>query len=380
MDMSRTVMFRGDTEVSQVRSSSDGLSYVVEEAEDDSWYRVLDLFQDASVFQTIAFCRAKMTEARLEQLVLRRGPDVTASVLVRVVPIPLLGTSIAYVLWGPLFHRWSGTRDMSTLAHALKVLRDEYVVKRRMGLRIVPMLTRADGAEWSALFQEQGYRHVLPRVRKRTILIDLDRPLEQLRKGLDQKWRNCLNSAERNKLIVRQGDDGALFELFLEVYREMLARKRLGEPGDIRAFMKAQKNLPDRFKLMVFVALDEGKPAAGVICSAMGHRGVFVFGATGSSGMRNKASYLLQWRVVEWLRERQCRVYDLHGSNAETNPGVYAFKMGLCGKNGTEVEMLGHFDAGAGIRTRLLMRSADRGNDLYKRLKTIYGRYRGFQG
>jgi lipid II:glycine glycyltransferase (peptidoglycan interpeptide bridge formation enzyme) len=380
MDMSRTVMFRGDTEVSQVRSSSDGLSYVVEEAEDDSWYRVLDLFQDASVFQTIAFCRAKMTEARLEQLVLRRGPDVTASVLVRVVPIPLLGTSIAYVLWGPLFHRWSGTRDMSTLAHALKVLRDEYVVKRRMGLRIMPMLTRADGAEWSALFQEQGYRHVLSRVRKRTILIDLDRPLEQLRKGLDQKWRNCLNSAERNKLIVRQGDDGALFELFLEVYREMLARKDLGEPGDIRAFMKAQKNLPDRFKLMVFVALDEGKPAAGVICSAMGHRGVFVFGATGSSGMRNKASYLLQWRVVEWLRERQCRVYDLHGSNAETNPGVYAFKMGLCGKNGTEVEMLGHFDAGAGIRTRLLMRSADRGNDLYKRLKTIYGRYRGFQG
>ncbi len=378
--MSRTALRRGDTEPSRVRSSSDGFSYVLEEAEDDSWYRVLDLFQDASVFQTIAFCRAKMTGARLEQLVLRRGPDVAASALVRVVPIPLLGTSIAYVLWGPLFHRWSDPRDASTLAHALKALRDEYVVKRRLGLRIVPMLTGADGAEWSTLFQEQGYRHVLPRVRKRTILVDLDRPLEQLRKGLDQKWRNCLNSAERNKLVVRQGDDGALFELFLEVYREMLARKRLGEPGDIRGFMRAQKSLPDRFKLMVFVALDEGKPAAGVICSAMGHRGVFVFGATGSSGMRNKASYLLQWRVVEWLRERQCRVYDLHGSNAETNPGVYAFKMGLCGRNGGEVEMLGHFDAGAGIRTRLLMTSADRVNDFYKWLKTIYGRYRGFQG
>ncbi len=378
--MSRTALRRGDTEPSRVRSSSDGFSYVLEEAEDDSWYRVLDLFQDASVFQTIAFCRAKMTGARLEQLVLRRGPDVAASALVRVVPIPLLGTSIAYVLWGPLFHRWSGPRDASTLAHALKALRDEYVVKRRLGLRIVPMLTGADGAEWSTLFQEQGYRHVLPRVRKRTILVDLDRPLEQLRKGLDQKWRNCLNSAERNKVVVRQGDDGALFELFLEVYREMLARKRLGEPGDIRGFMRAQKSLPDRFKLMVFVALDEGKPAAGVICSAMGHRGVFVFGATGSSGMRNKASYLLQWRVVEWLRERQCRVYDLHGSNAETNPGVYAFKMGLCGRNGGEVEMLGHFDAGAGIRTRVLMTSADRVNDFYKWLKTIYGRYRGFQG
>ena len=372
-------MLRGDTEFDLVQSSN-AFSYVLGEAEDGSWYRILDLFQDANVFQTTAFCRAKMPGARVEQLVLRRGSDVAASVLVRVVPIPLLGTSIAYVLWGPLFHRWTGTRDATALARTLKVLRDEYVVKRRLGLRIVPMLTGADGAEWSALFREHGYRHVVPRVRKRTILVDLDRPLEQLRKGLDQKWRNCLNSAERNQLAIRQGGDGALFELFLEVYREMLTRKRLGEPGDIRSFMKAQASLPDRFKLMVFVALEEGKPSAGVMCSVMGDRGVFVFGATGSSGMRNKASYLLQWRVIEWLRERQCTIYDLHGSNAETNPGVHAFKMGLCGKNGGEVEMVGRFEAGDGIRARFLMTAAERANDASKRLKTIYRRYRGFQG
>ena len=380
MDLSRTSLPHADTEPSRVRSSNEGFSYVLDKAEDDSWYPVLDLFQDASVFQTIAFCRAKMPGARLEQFVLRRGSDVAASALVRVVPLPLLGTSIAYVLWGPMFHRRTGARDAPALAHALKALRDEYVVKRRLGLRIAPMLTGADGAEWSELFCEQGYRHVIPRVRKRTILVDLDRPLEQLRKGLDQKWRNCLNGAERNKLTIRHGEDGDLLELFLEVYREMLTRKRLGEPGDIRSFMTAQRGLPDRFKLMVFVALEEGKPSAGVICSAVGHRGVFVFGATGSSGMRNKASYLLQWRVIEWLRERRCGVYDLHGSNAEANPGVYAFKMGLCGKNGGEVEMLGHFEASAGIRARLSMTAADRANDSYKRLKAIYGRYRGFQG
>ena len=363
-----------------MRSTNEGFSYVLGDAVDDSWYRILDLFQDASVFQTIAFCRAKTPGARLEQLVLRRGSDVAAAALVRVVPIPLLGTSIAHVLWGPLSHRWTGARDLTALTHALRVLRDEYVVRRRLGLRVAPMLTGADGAEWLGLFREQGYRHMVPRVRKRTILVGLDRPLEQLRKGLDQKWRNHLNSAERNKLAIRHGEGGDFFELFLEVYREMLTRKRLGEPGDIQSFMTAQRGLPDRFKMRVFVALEEGKPAAGVICSAMGHRGVFVFGATGSRGMRNKASYLLQWRAMEWLRERQCRIYDLHGSNAETNPGVYAFKMGLCGRNGGEVEMLGQFDASAGIRTRLLMRAADRANDSYKRLKTIYGRYRGFQG
>jgi len=242
------------------------------------------------------------------------------------------------------------------------------------------MLTRDDGLEWAALFRAQGYRLVVPRVAKRTIVIPLDRPLEQLRKGLDQKWRNCLNSAERGNLIIRQGDDGTVFDLFLEVYREMLTRKRLGEPGDIRSFMAAQAALPNRFKLMVFVALEDGRPAAGVICSAIGDRGVFVFGATGSNGMKNRASYLLQWRAIEWLRERQCRLYDLHGVNAETNPGVYAFKKGLCGKNGSEVEMVGSFEASDGARMRLMMEAADRVNDSYKRLKAAFGRYRGFQG
>ena len=369
-----------NTEFRPVGSSTEGGAYAVEPAAAESWYRVLDQFQDASIFQTIAFCKAKMPQAGLEQLVVRRGTEVAASALVRVVPIPFLGRSIAYVLWGPMFHRWGGARDMVALADALSALRTEYVVNRRLGLRVVPLLTREDGIEWSTLFREQGYRHVVPRIRKRTMIVPLDRPLEHLRNGLDQKWRNCLNSAERNSLTIRQGDDASLFALFLEVYREMLARKRLGEPGDIRGFMAAQAALPDRFKLKVFVALEDGKPSAGVICSAIGQRGVFVFGAAGSSGMRNKASYLLQWRVIEWLRERECRVYDLHGVNAETNPGVYAFKKGFCGKNGSEVEMLGHFEASDGIWMRTLMGTAERVSDAYKRVKAIATRYRGLSG
>lgn len=361
-------------------SSAGEYSYLIGEASDDGWYPVLDLFQDASIFQTIAFCRAKMPGSRLEQLVLRQGSEVVAAVLVRIIPIPLLGTSIAYVLWGPMFHRRGAARDGATLVQALKALRYEYVAKRRLGLRVVPLLTREDGVEWPASFCEAGYRHVVPRLRKRTVVIPLDRPLEQLRKGLDQKWRNCLNSAERNNLAIQEGEDTRHFDLFLEVYREMLDRKRLGEPGDIRSFMAAQVALPDRFRLKVFVALEGGRPSAGVICSAIGGRGLFVFGATGSAGMKSKASYLLQWRMIEWLRERQCGIYDLHGVNAETNPGVYAFKMGLCGKNGSEVDMLGHFEAWDGIRMRALMGVAERANDSLKRLKGAYTRYRGFQG
>lgn len=362
-------------------SSGETVSYVLGPAEDESWYRVLDVFQDATIFQTIAFCKAKAPGARLEQLVVRRGSDVVAAALVRLVPVPLAGTSIAYILKGPLFHRWDGDRDRAAFAYALKALRDEYVVRRGFGLRIASLLTREDDPAWSAILEAEGYRHAVPARSKRTILIKgLDRPLDQLRRGLDQKWRNCLNNAERNNLEVRAGEDESLFELFLDVYREMLARKRLAEPGDIRGFRAAHTALPDRFKLKVFVALHDGKPSAGVICSAIGGMGVFAFGATSNNGMRNKASYLLQWRALEWLKEARCTAYDLHGSDAEANPGVYAFKMGLCGKNGREVEYLGNFEATGGIRSRLLLKAADHANDSYKRLRATYERYRGFRG
>lgn len=355
-------------------------SYVLGPAEEEGWYRILDLFQDATVFQTPAFCRAKAPGARLEQLVVRRGADVVAAVLLRLVPVPLTGMSIAYALWGPLCHRWDGDRDHAALAHVLTILRDEYAVKRGLGLRIAPLLTRDDDSGWVSTLQDLGYRPVAASMGKHTIVVGLDRPLDQLRRGLEQKWRNLLNSAERNPLEVREGDDDALFELFLDVYREMLARKQLAEPGDIRGFRATHAALPDRFKLKVFVALEEGTPSAAVICSAIGGRGLFMFGATSASGMRNRASYLLQWRALEWLKANRCTVYDLHGSDAEGNPGVYRFKMGLCGKNGREVEMLPHFEASGGLRSRLVLKTADRANTSFKKLKGLYERYRGFRG
>ena len=163
-----------------MRCLEDGVSYILGGAEEDCWYRVLDLFQDATVFQTTAFCRARAPHARLEQLIVRRGPDVVAAALVRLVSIPFAATSIAYVLWGPLCHRWGADCDWSALRCALEILREEYVAKRGFGLRIAPLPTRAAGAEWSPLFLEQGYRQVALRPTKHTIVLDLDRPLEQL--------------------------------------------------------------------------------------------------------------------------------------------------------------------------------------------------------
>lgn len=366
------------TKVMQVLDAA--CSYVVARQTDDRWHGILDQFEDASVFQTTPFVTAKTGAQGLEHFVLERDDTVIAAAQVRLIPVPLTGRSIAYILWGPLFHRRGSELDWNVLRAALGALRQEYVVKRKISLRLTPLFTREQEAECRPLFEGEGYTYVPPRRLNRTIVIDIKPPLDVLRKGLDKKWRNCLSRAEKNGLEILEGTDDSMFDLFLEIYREMLTRKRLAEPGDIRTFRAMQSLLPNRFKMRVIVVRENGEPGAGAICSAIGRRGIYLFGATSDSGMKNKASYLAQWRAIQWLQEMGCAEYDLHGINPVSNPGVYGFKTGLCGHNGKEVDFIGNFEAHEGIHGQFITRLADLANHEYKKLKNVYGKYRGFQG
>jgi FemAB family len=355
-------------------------SHTAQKLDQDTWHQILDQFQDASVLQTIAFCAASSPSSEVEHFILHRGSELVAAAQVRIIQAPLFCSGLAYVLWGPLWHRHESSRDIGILRHAVKLLRQEYVVRRRMSLRVNPRLTVDDGSEYFALFIEEGYSQRTVTKGPRTILIGLDKSIDELRKGLDGKWRNCLNRSEKNNLKLVEGYSDSLFDMFMPAYRQMLARKQLAEPGNIRVFRAMQQMLPNQHKMKVIVAFENNEISAGAICSAVGGTGVYLFGATANIGLKNKAAYLVQWRVIEWLKESNCIAYDLHGVNARSNPGVYAFKIGLCGKNGKEVEFSGSFEAHRGARQKLLWKFADVMKDQRNRLKYLYAKFRGFTG
>ena len=55
--------------------------------------------------------------------------------------------------------------------------------------------------------------------------------------------------------------------------------------------------------------------------------------ASNEEGRRAKASYLLQWRVIQAAREKGFQWYDLGGIDPEKDPGVHHFKQGLRGRD-----------------------------------------------
>ena len=171
------------------------------------WSGLLCQFDDATIYQTWSYGAIHWGREQLEHVVLRRDGEVVGLTQLRLVRLPFAQTGIAYVRWGPLFRLQGHSPDLGRWRAILAALKAEYVDRRGLMLRLVPHGFEAD--PFSAALKSQcvsmGMTPNPQFPSYRTARLDLSSSLQDLRKGLDQKWRNCLNSAERNGLTVVQG-------------------------------------------------------------------------------------------------------------------------------------------------------------------------------
>jgi len=140
----------------------------------------------------------------------------------------------------------------------------------------------------------------------------------------------------------------------------LVNRKAFTEPNDIREFRSIQERLPRNLKMKILLCKAEGKLCSGLICSAIGDTAIYLYGATSTAGLESRGSYLLHWKLIEWLKETGIATYDLHGINPAVNPGTYKFKADLCGSNGQDVHFLGQFDAHASLLSHSCVALGDR--------------------
>lgn len=310
----------------------------------DEWCKIIDQFSDANIYQTWSYDAIRCGEDNISHLVLRAGGKIVAAAQARIVRIPFIGLGAAYVRWAPLWRLRDQTADPLVFRYVVRALRNEYVSRRGLILRIFPSLFDENGELFIDTLLGEGYVPAPERENSRTLILDLSPPLEELRKNLEQKWRNCLNRAERNGLDIIEGTDDGLFLNFINLYRDLLLRKKFPEPNDINEFRKIQRELPNGHKMHVILCKSSGVSSVGGIFAAIGETGVYLFGATNKLGMENKGSYLVQWKAVQLMKNSGCRYYNLNGINPATNLGTYHFKAGLAGKKGKDVKYLGRFD------------------------------------
>jgi lipid II:glycine glycyltransferase (peptidoglycan interpeptide bridge formation enzyme) len=113
----------------------------------------------------------------------------------------------------------------------------------------------------------------------------------------------------------------------------MRTRKSFDTTVDVNEFARIQETLPESQRMRVLVCESEGVPIAGLVVSRIGNSAIYLLGATGDEGIKAKGAYLLQWTMIQWLKESGVRWYDLGGIDPVGNPGVYSFKKGFSGND-----------------------------------------------
>jgi hypothetical protein len=297
------------------------------------WSQMLDLFDDANLYQTWSYGGVRWGAKNLSHLVLKRGGEVLGMAQLRIVRPTRFKFGIAYLRWGPLFQRRGRPLDPEVAISMARALEDEYVGRRRLFLRILP--NAFVGSPRAAVIQS-AFRKFTPEPlvaanTDRTFVLDLAPSVEELRKRLDKKWRNQLSSSEKKGPKVVAGSGSDEYRTFCLIYNQMRKRKTFETTVDVEEFGRIQQDLAESHRMRILICEDKGVAVAGLVASAMGDSAIYLLGATSDEGLKSKGAYLLQWTLIKWLKEHGVRWYDLGGIDPERNPGVYHFKRGLSG-------------------------------------------------
>ena len=310
-----------------------GWQVEVDRATQAEWSQMLDLFDDANLYQTWSYGGVRWGEKNLSHLVLKRDSEVLGMAQLRIVRPTRFKFGMAYLRWGPLFQRRGMPLDPEVAVIMARALEEEYINNRKLFLRILPnaFVGSPRAAEIHSAFREFTQEPLDTDNTNRTFVVDLAPSIDELRRKLDKKWRNQLTGSEKKGLKILAGTGSNEYRVFCQIYNQMRKRKTFETTVDVEEFGRIQGDLPESQRMRVLLCQDKGEFVAGLVTSAMGDSAVYLLGATSDDGLNSKGAYLLQWTLIKWLKENGFRWYDLGGINPERNPGVYHFKKGLSG-------------------------------------------------
>jgi lipid II:glycine glycyltransferase (peptidoglycan interpeptide bridge formation enzyme) len=168
---------------------------------------------------------------------------------------------------------------------------------------------------------------------KSTILVDLSSSEEVVLAGFSQSARRNIRKAEAARVVaepvIGTADD---LETMFELMKATEARAHYGlRPKTY--FLDYWRSQIGAGQAQLFLARHEGEVLAGLFATYLDHRAWYKDGGSFDKLREVQAPYLLQWRVMQWLRSRGVTAYDLVGTpnrdkvgTGDPKDGLYTFK------------------------------------------------------
>ena len=261
---------------------------------------------------------------------------------------PLVGGCLFYAPRGPIVD----FADESIWARLLEELREAAETHKAMALKIDPAI-RADRADVVAALKRAGFRPTGPHgdlggVQPRYVMkVDISGDIDSLLTQFKSKTRYNIRLAERRGVEVRsecrREDVAAFYEILrLTAQRDGFVVREMSYFYDLWDMIIA----PGLGQMFLAYVGDE--LVAGTLGFTLGEQAWYVYGASSDRHRNLMPNYLLQWRMIQWAKERGCTVFDMRGVARETDAkpqgnlaGLNRFKQGFAARY---VEYIGEWD------------------------------------
>ncbi len=176
----------------------------------------------------------------------------------------------------------------------------------------------------------------------RTVIVSLEGSEDEILGRMKQKCRYNVRLAEKKEVTVRAWDDLDGFHRLMEVTG---GRDGFGVHS-LDYYKKAYELFHPAGMAEILVAEFDSRSLAALMVFALGGRAYYLYGASTDDERNRMPTYLLQWRAMQWAKERGCTEYDLWGlpdedeetleaqfeSRSDGLWGVYRFKRGFGGQ------------------------------------------------
>ena len=199
-------------------------------------------------------------------------------------------------------------------------------------------------AEEKALFLkiDPTYQYALPKGAKtasalqpaHSLILDLTKTKKEIFDEMHQKTRYNIRLAEKREVRVIFCDKKDL-ALYLDIFWAMLQEtaKRDGFHTHEKSYYeKLLMVRSDRFQNILCIALHKDIVVAGAIINFYEDRATYLHRASSHQYRALMAPHLLQWRIMEEAKKRDCKTYDLWGIDPVRWPGITRFKKGFGGQ------------------------------------------------
>jgi lipid II:glycine glycyltransferase (peptidoglycan interpeptide bridge formation enzyme) len=275
------------------------------------------------------------------RITLEEGGRIVAGISILKREIPLIRHCLFYAPRGPIID-FSNKERLDAL---LEVIEQEADRNHAVSLKIDPEIAAdspAAVANLTALGFEKALKQVQPRA---TLIIDLERDLETILMGCEEKTRYNIRLAEKKGVSVKEDPSDKGIAVFHELYRATAVRDKFLVHPEVY-YQKIREIMFPAGLGTNFIAYYNKRPVAAVIVLAFGRTVWYMYGASSSESRNVMPNHLLHWEVIKWAKERGYKEYDLWGIPArptDDHPlfGVYRFKKGF---NGALVKYIGAYD------------------------------------